>query len=267
MDAVRKSAVSGLFYPDNCGKITEMIYLFNRSAQKHHPVSLPKEIIPRAIIVPHAGYVYSGYTANLAYRSLKTARARRFIVIGPSHTYYFQGISGSFYDTFQTPCGNLRIDSPYLFALAKRFQIRFTPPAHEKEHSTEVQMPFLQHYFPDREVIELVDGEIRIDSLANLMIALLTNPDNILVVSSDLSHFHPLHTAKRIDRHCIEGIDNLATTPLEQCEACGITGIKALILAAKHLKLSSKVLHYTTSADYSHDTKSVVGYLSALFYR
>jgi len=267
MEALRKMAVSGLFYPGDCIKVTEMIRTFNHQLERSSVSQEDNHITPRALIIPHAGYIYSGYTANIAYHTIRTAKPKRIIVIGPSHKYYFQGISGSFYEAYQTPCGNLNIDSAYLFALSQRFHIGFVPQAHAKEHATEVQMPLIHFYFPHAQVIELIYGEVSENTLANMMTAMIKNPENLLVISSDLSHFYPLKKAEGIDLHCIDGVTSLETTKLAQCEACGLRGIKAIILAARHLKLSSRLLHYTTSADYSHDTQSVVGYMSALFYQ
>jgi len=265
MDDIRKMAVAGSFYPARCYRIKQMISRYNRLPETREILQKFHDIHPKAVIVPHAGYIYSGFTANLAYRMLQPDKKQRFIVIGPSHKYYFSGISGSFFENYETPCGTLKIDSAYLFALAKHFNIAFVPQAHEKEHATEVQMPFIKYYFPDSEVIELIYGEITAQALANIITALLQNSDNRLIISSDLSHFYPLEKANKIDAHCIKGIQELNMNELQQCEACGKIGIEALTLAAKHLRLTSKILHYTTSADYSHDTDSVVGYLSAVY--
>ena len=266
MEAIRKTAVAGTFYPDHCDRIIEAISGFNTLPKTKEILKKFEDIRPRAVIVPHAGYIYSGMTANLAYRMLQSEKGKRFIVIGPSHKYAFSGISGSFFEAFQTPCGNLEVDTPYLFALAQRFNIGFIPKAHEKEHSTEVQMPFIQYYFPNSKIIELVYSYMSEKRLANIISALLKNPENILIISSDLSHFYPLEKAKRIDRHCIKGIETLSLSELQQCEACGDIGIQAMTIAAKHLGLTPKVLYYTTSAQTSKDTTSVVGYLSALYY-
>ena len=266
-NAVRKASVQGQFYPKECAKVKAYFKKFNHTFDTMNIPHNIKSIIPRAIIVPHAGYIYSGFTANFAYRFLKQTRAKRIIVIGPSHYHYFKGISGSYYEQYETPCGLLEIDSAYLFALAKRFNIGFEPTAHQKEHSTEVQMPFLEHYFPKTKVIELIYGEIRAKTLANIISALLQNQDNALIISSDLSHFHNLKEANALDKNCLKGVEKLDLNELEKgCKACGLTGIQAMILAAKHLKLSSKLLDYRTSADTSGDKSSVVGYMSALFY-
>ena len=115
----RKAAVKGQFYPEECNKVKAYIAKFN---QELNTLDIPKKvqnIVPRAILVPHAGYIYSGFTANFAYRFLKQTKAKRIIVIGPSHHHYFQGISGSYYENYETPCGSIEIDSPYLFALVK----------------------------------------------------------------------------------------------------------------------------------------------------
>ncbi len=263
----RKAAVKGSFYPGTCSEIENYFKEFNNEFNK---IDIPKEIlnlIPKAVIVPHAGYIYSGFTANIAYRFLERSKAKRIIVIGPSHHYYFKGISGSYYTNYETPCGDIEIDSPYLFALAKEFNIGFEPKAHAKEHSTEVQMPFIQHYLKGKKVIELIYSDMQVNDLAKIIFALLQNPDNAVVISSDLSHFHPLDIAKKHDHICLKAVEEMDSEKLKEgCEACGIIGIQALILAAKQLKLSSKLLDYRTSADASGDTSSVVGYMSAMFY-
>lgn len=264
----RKAAVRGSFYPKTCAEVKSTIKNFNHTFDET-PIS--QEILnikPRAIIVPHAGYIYSGFTANFAYRFLKETQTKRIIVIGPSHHHYFEGISGSYYEKYETPCGDIDIDSPYLFALAKQFDIGFEPKAHEKEHSTEVQMPFIKHYFPKNKTIELIYGNISPKKLANLIIALLDNQDNAIVISSDLSHFHSLEEAKVFDENCLRGVAKLDLDELAKgCKACGLIGIQAMIFAAKQHKLTSKLLDYRTSADRSKDTSSVVGYMSAMFYK
>lgn len=266
-NAIRMAAVRGSFYPQECSEIKAYVEKFNHSFQDISISEEVRNIVPRAVIVPHAGYIYSGFTANFAYRFLKQAKAKRIIVIGPSHHHYFQGISGSYYETYETPCGNLEIDSPYLFALAKQFDIGFEPKAHEKEHSTEVQMPFIKHYFPKSKILELIYSDTTAKNIASLITALLQNKDNIVVISSDLSHFHSLEEAKSFDENCLRGVAKLDLDELVNgCKACGLIGIQAMILAAKQLKLSSKLLDYRTSADASGDSSSVVGYMSAMFY-
>jgi len=263
----RNAAVRGSFYPETCSEVKSTIKNFNHRFDETPISEELLNISPRAIIVPHAGYIYSGFTANVAYRFLKENQSKRIIIIGPSHHHYFEGISGSYYEKYETPCGDIDIDSAYLFALAKQFDIGFEAKAHEKEHSTEVQIPFIKHYFPKTKIIELIYGNISPKKLANLIIALLNNQDNTIVISSDLSHFHSLAEAKELDENCLRGVAKLDLDELAKgCEACGLTGIQAMILASKQYKLTSKLLDYRTSADRSKDKTSVVGYMSAIFY-
>ena len=264
---LRVSAVKGTFYPDKCEDIKRFFDKFNKEFNKHTIDQGIRSIKPRAILVPHAGYIYSGFTANFAYRFLENTNPKRIIVIGPSHHHAFKGVSASFYEAFETPCKNIKIDTPYLIALAKKFNIAFHEKAHLNEHSTEVQMPFIEHYFPKVPIIELVYGEVKSEELVNIIIALLENRDNIMVISSDLSHFYPIKEAKSHDKICLSAISTLNSEALHKgCEACGFKGIEAIIKASKELKLKSKLLDYKTSADASGDEKSVVGYLSAIFY-
>ena len=266
-ETTRKMAVAGQFYPSSCQDITAEIHNFHEAFKK---IEIPKEIQavkPSAVIVPHAGYIYSGSTANIAYEFLSKSQAKRMIVIGPSHHHYFKGISGAYYENYETPCGNVPIDSAYLFALAKEFNIVFEPKAHLSEHSTEVQMPFIQHYFKNPEVIELVYSDMQVPVLAKIILALLKNPENAIIISSDLSHFHTLEEAKRLDYSCLKAVEEMDVEKFKDgCEACGLIGIQALILAAKKQGLHAKLLDYRTSADASNDKSSVVGYMSAMFY-
>ena len=110
-NAVRKASVRGQFYPQACSTIKTYIQEFNHTFDKMIISQKTESIIPRSIIVPHAGYIYSGFTANFAYRFLKNSSVKRIIVIGPSHHHYFKGISGSYYETYETPCGDVDIDS------------------------------------------------------------------------------------------------------------------------------------------------------------
>lgn len=264
---LRKAVVKGSFYPESCVEIKSFIKTFNEAFEQQKISTQLQTIIPRAILVPHAGYIYSGLTANFAYRFLKNAKPKRIIVIGPSHYHLFEGVSGSFYEAFETPCGNLTIDTPYLIALAKKFNIGFQETAHLKEHSTEVQMPFIQHYFPKIPIIELIYGQVEQEQLVNIIVALLHNKDNLVIISSDLSHFYSIEKAQMHDNICLQALSKLNTLTLHKgCEACGFKGIEAMIEASNRLSLSSKLLDYRTSAYVSGDETSVVGYLSALFY-
>jgi len=267
MISVRRSAVKGTFYPDNCSKIKIYFQKFDAMIDKQVKQNPIFDIRPKALIVPHAGYIYSGYTANMAYRTLTNSSAKRVIVIGPSHRYYFKGVSGSYFEKYETPCGDIDIDTTYLIDIAKRFDIGFDLKAHEKEHSTEVQMPFIKHYLPKAKVIEIVYGDISPCKLSPLITHLLQDSDNLIIISSDLSHFYTKEKAEKLDNICLKAIAKLDEQILDRgCEACGLIGIRAMIESAKTLHLRSKLLDYRTSYDYSGDNSSVVGYGSSTFY-
>jgi AmmeMemoRadiSam system protein B len=262
--AVRKSAMAGGFYPARCNEIEKMFKYFNSLLDDALKDKRVLSLMPKALIVPHAGYVYSGFTANVAYRIAKNVSAKRVVVIGPSHRVYIEGISGSFYDSFQTPCGEIEIDKKYLEFLASEFEINFFPQAHQ-EHSTEVQMPFIKYYLPDAKVIELVYGKVNPVLLGKICKEILKDKDNLIVISTDLSHYYSLDYAKKIDGVCLKGIKELSIDILQQgCEACGKKGVEGIIYCAKELLLKPLILDYRTSADFSGDKNRVVGYVSAI---
>lgn len=256
----RHSAVAGMFYPDSCSDIKHYIDHFSQGIL---PSSL--EVIPRALIVPHAGYIYSGFTANLAYHyaASKCHEIKRVIVIGPSHRVYIAGASIALYEQYQTPCGDIEIDLEFSHELQKNHSfLEFMPSAHE-EHSTEVQMPFIQHYFKQAKVVEIVYGDLLAQELSPLIDAVLGDEHTLIVISTDLSHFYTEEEANRLDNICIQAIKHLDIHGLAGgCEACGITGIKALVQSVQNFNLKPYFLDYRTSFDRTKDDTRVVGYAS-----
>jgi len=249
---------SGRFYSSSCDEITHQISHFNHLLENalNEKEFLNKEA--RVIIAPHAGYIYSGFSANIAHRLLGNSKAKR----GDCH-----GISGSFYTRHASPCGDLSIDTLYLEELAHTFEIGFVKEAHQKEahqkeHSTETQMPFIRHYSKDRAVIELIYGKTD-KQLKQLIEFLLQNRDNALVISTDLSHFYDLDSANRLDKYCLDGVYRKDLELLAQCQACGKAGVEAIVAIAKEQNLNIQLLDYRTSYDTNHDKSSVVGYMSA----
>jgi len=260
----RTAGVRGQFYPRSCSEIENYIKEWNTILDKNITDKTVLNEVPRAIISPHAGYVYSGFTANFAHRLLANSKAKRVIVIGPSHHVYIDGMSGSSQQIYETPCGDIEIDSDYLEKIKKSFPIEFSPKAHSVEHSTETQMPFIKHYLPNAKVIEFIYGKADYKKIAKLIVELLKDRDNVIVISTDLSHFYTLENAQKLDNICLNGIMKKDISMLDQgCEACGMIGVKAMLLAANELNMSVELLDYRTSADASGDESSVVGYLSA----
>ena len=262
----REAGNAGAFYPNSAEQIESLIDRFNDILDNNLKEKELLNLEPKAIISPHAGYIYSGFTANFAHRLLANRKAKRVVVIGPSHHVYFKGISGSFFESYQTPLGEIAIDKEYLHVIQKLFGIGFTPKAHKLEHSTETQMPFIKHYQPKAEVIELIYGDVDFQEVAKIVSWLLEDSLTTVVTSSDLSHFYNEKQAYSLDNICINGIEKLDNEILNiGCEACGIVGIKALVQSAKEHNLKSTILDYRTSGDVSGDKERVVGYLSVAF--
>jgi hypothetical protein len=262
----RESAVAGSFYPSQCAKVEAYFEQFNSMLNQDVMQKITQT--PRAIIVPHAGYMYSGFTANVAYQlASKRTDIKRIIVIGPSHRVGFLGASVAQFDRYASPCGDLSMDVAFSKTLEARYRdLHFMAHVHQ-EHSTEVQIPFIAHYFKTTPVVEIVYGQIDTKVLAEVVEYLLTNSSNLIVISTDLSHFYTQEEANKLDSICVEGIRNMNVSFLDTgCEACGMIGVKAMLLAAKSQKLQTQILDYRTSADASGDESRVVGYLSALIY-
>ncbi len=263
--SLRIAGNMGSFYPKEPKELERYINTFNQWEAKLNK-TLPN-IRPKAIISPHAGYIYSGFSANLAHKLLAQRKVKRIVVIGPSHHLYFEGVSGSFFDEYQTPLGNLTIERKFLEKLDEKFGLEFIKEAHQKEHSTETQMPFIAHYQPHVKVVELIYGKTSYEALSKIISCLLKDEETSVVISTDLSHFYNLKEANALDAICLEGVKKLDNTTLNQgCEACGLLGIKALIKSSNELGLKSQILDYRTSADASGDTQRVVGYMSGVVY-
>lgn len=263
--SIRKDAVAGQFYPASKDEIEKMFAHYNEIVDE---VVQDQEILslkPNAIIVPHAGYVYSAFTANIAFRVLKNSHAKRVVVIGPSHRVYVESTSVSMFDSFETPLGDLKIDKSLANEMIEEFGLHFQPDAHS-EHSTEVQMPFIKYYLPNASVIELVYGNEKPIKLAKVIEYLLKDEETVVVISTDLSHYYDIEKANRLDSICLDAVNKLSSAELHQgCEACGIIGVEAMLIAAKEKALKSTILDYRTSADASGDKSQVVGYMSAAF--
>jgi len=262
---LREAAVAGQFYPASAEEIRMMFDRFNEMLEKS--IRDPKllETKTRAVIVPHAGYVFSGFTANVAHRLLGNSGVSRVAVIGPSHRVYLGGTSVSEYDLYETPLGDIPVDRTLADELIKRFGLGFVPEAH-REHSTEVQMPFIKSYLPDARVVELVYGDENPANLAPVIEWLLSDPQTGVVISTDLSHYYDLQKAKRLDSVCLDAVSRLDPSALHRgCEACGKIGVEAMLIAARDIGLEPMILDYRTSADASGDESQVVGYMSAAF--
>ncbi len=256
---IRKSVVSGSFYPDKKEELLKYINQFNSFKTNNETFEDIK-----AIIVPHAGYIYSGFTANLAYKLASKKKIKRVIVIGPSHRVYLKGASVALYDEYETPLGNLKIDKEFSQNLIDKYDFLDFNVECEFEHSTETQAPFIKHYFENVQLVEIVYGEINYEDLSKVIDEVLVDSDNFVVISTDLSHFYTFEEAQKLDNICLEAIDKKDLKMFDYCEACGKEGIKAIIDWAIKNDFDTKVLNYCTSADVTKDKSRVVGYTTAL---
>jgi len=257
--SIRKTVVAGSFYPNSKDEIQEYIKQFNS-------IETSSENLEnlRAIISPHAGYIYSGFTANQAYKKAASLNPKRVIVIGPSHRVYLQGASVALYEEYETPLGNIQIDLEFSKSLVEKYEFCDFNIECEFEHSTETQAPFIKHYFKNSKIVEIVYGDCDYKSLSLLIEDFLKDKDNFIVISTDLSHFYTQKEALKLDNICLEVIKNKDISLLDSCEACGKTGVKAILDIAKKENMKTKLLHYCTSANTTKDESRVVGYCSAL---
>lgn len=255
---IRQCSVAGSFYPAQESEIKRYIEHFS---QNLHETNL--DIKAKALIVPHAGYIYSGFTANLAYYLAQEVPFKRIIVIGPSHKIYFENSSIALYDEYETPMGNMNIDKEYSTLLKAKFDFLLFNQNVHSEHSTETQAPFIKNYFPQTKIVEIVYGKQDVKTLSELITFCMEDEDNLVVISTDLSHFYSLEEAKILDNICLQAIINKKMQTFDEgCEACGMIGVKALVEVAIKRDLKVELLNYCTSYERTEDDSSVVGYCS-----
>lgn len=258
----RAMSVAGSFYPASSSELERYFNHFTSIYDENF--NIPK-IHTKAVIVPHAGYVYSGYTANIAFRLLAQSGIHKFVVIGPSHRVAFEGVSLCDFTSYDTPFGEVASDEGFIQKLQQHFKLQSLPAAHA-EHSTEVQFPFLNYYIKDLKLVELVYGKANPDEISEIIDFILAQEEWGVVISTDLSHFYKLHEANILDNICLQAIEELDVSKLHSgCEACGNFGVEGMLKSAQKNGLNPSLLDYRTSADASGDENRVVGYVSAAF--
>lgn len=259
---IREMSVAGVFYP---ARAVELERYFEHFSKSYDEDSALPNLKSRAFIVPHAGYIYSGYTANVAYRILARSGVKNIVVIGPSHRVGFEGISLCDFSAYETPFGAIKSAENLAEKLKDSFSLNCVSNAHQ-EHSTEVQFPFIKHYLNGVNVVELVYSSANPQNVSEIIDFVLAQESCGVVISTDLSHFYSLKDANRLDNVCLQAVKDLDVKLLHSgCEACGNIGVEAIMLSAKKLGLDALVLDYRTSADASNDESRVVGYMSACF--
>ncbi|WP_291379100.1 AmmeMemoRadiSam system protein B [Demequina sp.] len=258
---LREAAVAGSFYPRSADVLRDTVDALLADAASS-PAPMPK-----ALVVPHAGYQYSGPVAAFAYARAAQGRGlvERVIVIGPSHRVPLRGIALAGAQGFATPLGVVRVPDDWATdQLSTLPQVCVAPDAHRWEHSVEVQLPFIQRTLGDVEVVPLVAGEATGDEVADVLEALWGGPETLLVVSTDLSHYLPDSEAKLIDAATVAKIAAL-DGPIHHEYACGATPLNGLLVAARRRALRPTLLDLRNSSDTAGDPTSVVGYCAFAF--
>ncbi len=253
---VRQPAVSGLFYPDDPETLRRDIAEFLAEAPSQEGE------LPKAIIVPHAGYIYSGPVAASVYARLARGRdsIERVVLLGPSHRVPFYGLAATGAASYRTPLGDIPIDQPSLERVLELPQVVKLDAAHTNEHSLEVQLPFLQLLLDHFELVPLVVGDASADEVAEVLERLWGGPETLIVISSDLSHYHDYATAQRMDRATSESIVSLHPEQLGYEDACGRIPVSGLLLLARQRGLQGELIDLRNSGDTAGDKLRVVGY-------
>jgi AmmeMemoRadiSam system protein B len=223
--------------------------------------------MPKAIIAPHAGYQYSGPIAGSAYSSLipQAKVIERVILVGPSHRVPFAGVAASHAAAFDTPLGAVPVDRDAVAALLKDGLIQENDAAHAREHSLEVHLPFVQRVFPGARVVPLLAGDQDHSSMAAIFARLWGGPETVIVVSSDLSHYHDYETACRLDRETAQTIEARRAGAVDFEQACGATPVNALLQIAAEKGLSASTIDLRNSGDTAGPRDEVVGYGAFVF--
>jgi MEMO1 family protein len=261
MATIRPSAVAGSFYPGNQQVLArELETLLGAATQ------VKSQAHPKAIIVPHAGYIYSGSIAATAYAHLvhNYESIKRVILLGPAHRVPVRGLALPDVDIFSTPLGEVEIDQEAVESISHLNQVVLSRAAHSQEHSLEVQLPFLQTVLGNFKLVPLVVGDASPAEVAEVLNILWGGPETLIVISSDLSHYLPYNIAQSVDRDTIQHILSMES-PITHLQACGGTPINGLVLAAKHHKIKPKLLAMCNSGDTGGDKTRVVGYASLMF--
>ena len=257
----RAAAVAGLFYPEDANKLKQQVNYFLQQTKNQIEKS-PKKQQSIAIIVPHAGYIYSGLTAAYAYQEIipYADSIKRVILLGPSHRVAFNGMAVPDVESFSTPLGEISLDKIEIQSLITEHQLLISNPAHEQEHSLEVQLPFLQTILNNFQLIPIVVGQSNSREISELLFQYFNKPGNLIVISTDLSHFSEYSVAQLHDQQTNNKIMHLNYNELDYDDACGRLPLCGMLRLAKENHLSIKQLDLRNSGDTAGDKQRVVGY-------
>ena len=259
----RPAAVAGLFYPrEPTGLARTVDDLLGRTRMQTEAPAVPK-----ALIAPHAGYVYSGPVAASAYRLLAPARDQvtRVVLLGPTHRVAVRGVAVPAAPRFSTPLGTIELDVAAVESLRGMPQVVVSDEAHALEHSLEVHLPFLQKVLATFTLVPLAVGYASPEDVAVILEKLWGGPETLIVVSSDLSHYLSYTHAQQVDRETCDAILQLRSD-IDHEHACGATPVSGLTLTARRKRLKPVLVDLRNSGDTAGDKSRVVGYASFAFY-
>jgi len=262
MSSTRPAAVAGTFYPGDPATLAAEIAAYLAEAP-----ALPEGRPPKALIAPHAGYMYSGSVAARAYARVAPLRdvVRRVVLAGPAHRVPVRGIAVPGVDAFDSPLGTVAVDAAAIAKLRELAFVEVSTRAHAFEHSLEVHLPFLQSVLADFSLVPLVVGDATPEEMARALELLWGGDETLVVVSSDLSHYHAYDDARAIDRRTTDRILRLATD-LDPEMACGAAPINGLLEVARRRGLSARLVDLRNSGDTAGGRDRVVGYAAFAFH-
>lgn len=256
--AVRRPAVAGTFYPEDPSELgATMSRCFVEAVRPE-----PGAPAPKAIVVPHAGYIYSGSVAASAYLRIEPARSviRRVVLLGPSHHVHLRGMALSSADAWRTPLGYVHLATDAIATLGRLPRVAVDDLPHAPEHSLEVQLPFLQTVLDEFELVPLVVGAASTDEVVTALDAVWGGPETVVVVSTDLSHYHQYADARQLDSRTAAAITAMRPREIDDMDACGARPLRGLLKTASDRHLSVEQLDLRNSGDTAGDHRRVVGY-------
>jgi AmmeMemoRadiSam system protein B len=258
---IRAPAVAGRFYPRDAVELRQLVERFLADVPAEDGPS------PKAIIVPHAGYIYSGPIAASAYGRLRPARGmvRRIVLLGPSHFVAFAGLAATSAEGFATPLGIVPVDVEAVQRLVRLMPVTILDAAHAREHALEVQLPFLQTVLDEFTLVPLVVGDAAVDDVGRVIETLWGGPETRFVISSDLSHYHEASTARQLDQLTAAAIEALRPQSIVEDGACGRLPVCGLLRAAVTHGLRARTVDLRNSGDTAGPSDQVVGYGAFVF--
>jgi AmmeMemoRadiSam system protein B len=253
--------VAGLFYPGDAPSLRRQVLDLVAT------VAVPPQAAPKALIAPHAGYIYSGPVAAAAFATLREAAqvVRRIVLIGPSHFVRLRGIAAPMADEFETPLGRVPVDAEALSTIADLGCVLQADAPHAREHALEVELPFLQMLLSSFSLVPLVAGEATPQEVADVLRPLWGGPETLIVISSDLSHYHDYDTASRLDAATAAAIERGDWAALGPDRACGHLPVAGLLVEAERRGLKARRLALCNSGDTAGSRDQVVGYGAWMF--